>query len=69
MMQIVDTTLSRLRYSTHARTLAELALVRLARLEDLAELSQAIALLASGQTAAVTPAQEKKRASKSPGSG
>lgn len=34
-MQILDHTLGRMRYSTHGRTLAELALVRIAGLEDL----------------------------------
>ncbi len=40
IMQILDQTLSRLRYSTHGRTLAELALVRIAHLEDLDNLAR-----------------------------
>ena len=43
IMQIVDQTLSRLRYSTQSRTLAEMALVRIANLEDLDELADVIA--------------------------
>ena len=37
-MQILDQTLARMRYSTQARILAELALVRICNLEDLEEL-------------------------------
>jgi DNA polymerase-3 subunit gamma/tau len=44
-MQIIDHTLARLRYSTQGRTLAEMALVRIANLENLAELSDTIAQL------------------------
>ena len=39
IMQILDQTLSRMRYSTQGRILAELALVRICHLEDLDELS------------------------------
>jgi DNA polymerase-3 subunit gamma/tau len=48
MMQILDQTLSRMRYSTQARILAELALVRICRLEDLDELPVLIAELRGG---------------------
>ena len=48
IMQILDQTLSRMRYSTQGRILAELALVRICELEDLDELSAAIAQLRSG---------------------
>jgi len=44
-MQILDQTLSRLRYSTQGRILAELALVRICNLEDLSELSALIGQL------------------------
>ena len=37
IMQILDQTLSRMRYSTQGRILAELALVRIGQLEDLDE--------------------------------
>ena len=42
VMQILDQTLSRLRYSTQSRILTELALVRISNLEDLEELSALI---------------------------
>jgi DNA polymerase-3 subunit gamma/tau len=48
IMQILDQTLSRMRYSTQGRILAELALVRISQLEDLDELSEVIAQLESG---------------------
>jgi DNA polymerase III subunit gamma/tau len=48
IMQILDQTLSRMRYSTQGRILAELALVRICQLEDLDELSEVIAQLRSG---------------------
>jgi DNA polymerase-3 subunit gamma/tau len=47
-LQIIDQTLSRLRFSTQPRTLAELALVRLAKLEDLEELPRIIGQLRQG---------------------
>ena len=48
-MQILDQTLSRMKYSTQARILAELALVRICNLEDLEELSGLIVQLQTGQ--------------------
>jgi DNA polymerase III subunit gamma/tau len=48
IMQILDHTLSRLRYSTQGRTLAEMALVRIANLDNLDELSDLIAQLRGG---------------------
>jgi DNA polymerase-3 subunit gamma/tau len=45
MAQILDHTLARLRQSTHVRTLVELALVRLCKLEDLDLLPQLVARL------------------------
>ncbi len=48
VMQIIDHTLSRLRYSTQSRTLAEMAIVRIANLENLDELSNLIAELRPG---------------------
>ena len=47
VMQILDQTLSRMRYSTQGRILAELALVRISHLEDLDDLSEVIAQLQS----------------------
>src|SRR5262249_42288529 len=50
-MQIVDQTLARLRYSTGRRTLAELALVRLCKLEDLEQIGELLDALQSGTVA------------------
>ncbi len=47
-MQILDQTLSRMRFSTQGRILAELALVRICQLEELDELPALIAQLQSG---------------------
>ena len=49
VMQILDQTLSKLRYSTQGRILAELALVRICSLEDLQELTELIARLQGNQ--------------------
>ncbi|NLX98107.1 MAG: DNA polymerase III subunit gamma/tau [Rhodopirellula sp.] len=49
-MQLLDQTLSRMRYSTQGRILAELALVRICQLDDLAELSTLIAQLQGAST-------------------
>ena len=51
-MQILDQTLSRLRYSTQGRILTELALVRICQLEELEELPALIAELQAGIAAA-----------------
>jgi DNA polymerase-3 subunit gamma/tau len=50
-MQIIDQALARLRYSTQARIIAELAIVRICHLEDLAEIPELIAQLQSGAIA------------------
>ena len=47
-MQILDQTLARLRVSTQGRMLAELALVRICQLEELAELPALIAAIRTG---------------------
>jgi DNA polymerase-3 subunit gamma/tau len=72
--QILDQTLSRMRQSVHGRILLELALVRIAQLEDLEDLSQLLARLdelpgAGGPPAAHSgrrgaPAAKKKIASR-----
>ncbi len=62
---IIDQTLSRLRYSTHARVLAEMALVRACKLEDLDALPAAIAQLRSGATATM-PAVAQRAAAAPP---
>ncbi len=48
MTQVVDQTLSRMRYSTYGRTLAELAIVRLARMENLSSLSELLGQIRTG---------------------
>ena len=59
IMQILDHTLARLRYSTQARTLVEMALVQVARLENLDDLAQLVAELRGG----ASPAEHKGAAS------
>jgi DNA polymerase-3 subunit gamma/tau len=48
VMQILDQTLARLRYSTHGRILAEMALLRICRLENLESISNLIGQLRDG---------------------
>lgn len=48
VMQIIDHTLGRMRLSTHARTLAEVAIVRICSLENLEDLSTLVAAVRSG---------------------
>ncbi len=54
-MQIIESTLARMRYSTRGRTLAELALVRICGLGNLDELTDVIAQLKSGGTIEPSP--------------
>ena len=54
MAQILDHTLARLRQSTHVRTLVEMALVRLCKLEDLDRLPQLLARLEGPGSASET---------------
>ena len=54
IMQILDQTLARLRYSTHGRILAELALLRICRLENLESISDLIGQLRDGSTEALS---------------
>jgi DNA polymerase-3 subunit gamma/tau len=66
-MQIIDHTLARLRYSTQTRTLAELALVRIANLENLDQISDLIAQLrGDAPLAASAPAVRRAAAASSP---
>ena len=51
ILQILDQTLSRLKTLTYPRTLAELALVRICKLEDLDSLPQIISQLRDGSIA------------------
>jgi len=57
VMQILDQTLTRLRYSTQARILAELALVRIATMGDVVELANLVAQLQEAP-AAKTPTSQ-----------
>jgi DNA polymerase III subunit gamma/tau len=52
MMQVLDQTIARLRYSAHGRVLAELALVRICQLNDLDELAALIEQLKGGDAGA-----------------
>lgn len=56
-MQVLDHTAARMRVSVHERTLADMAIVRLANLEDLDDLAQSIADLKSGAPAAASPSR------------
>ena len=55
MLQIIDQALARMRMSGHAAVLAEMAIVRLAKLEDLDSLAQAIDRVAAAGGAAAAP--------------
>jgi DNA polymerase-3 subunit gamma/tau len=54
--QVLDQTAARLRMSTQVRTLAEMALVRICRLQNLDEVASLVAQLISGEPAAAPPA-------------
>ncbi|HEX4128918.1 MAG TPA: DNA polymerase III subunit gamma/tau [Pirellulales bacterium] len=54
-MQVIDSSLARMRYTTRGRTLAELALVRLARLGNLEELARVVEQLRTGAPTAAVP--------------
>lgn len=56
IMQVIDHTLARMRYSTQSRTLVEMALVRIANLENLDELSDLIQRLQTGELPELTGA-------------
>ncbi|MGE0606730.1 MAG: DNA polymerase III subunit gamma/tau [Pirellulales bacterium] len=55
VMQILDQTLNRLRFSTHRRTLAELAFIRIARLDDLESLATLAGQLREGGPVSLPP--------------
>ncbi|HUY33233.1 MAG TPA: DNA polymerase III subunit gamma/tau [Pirellulales bacterium] len=48
IMQILDQTIARLRYSSHGRILAELALVRICKMADLEQLAELVGQLRDG---------------------
>ncbi len=65
-MQILDQTLSRLRYSTQGRILAELAIVRICSLEDLNDLAALIEGLRGGSPGSSAPAPRPAAAPQPP---
>src|SRR5439155_8630372 len=65
MAQILDQTLVRLRQSTHSRTLVELALITLCKLEDLDALPTLLAELRGQGPASKSEAQAKAPAAES----
>ncbi len=64
-LQIIDHTLGRMRYSTQSRTLVEMALVRIANLENLDELSDLIQQLRSGEISSPSTTAPVRAASSS----
>ncbi len=66
MIQVLDHTAARMRGSLHTRTLAEMAVVRLANLDDLDSLAATVAELRSGEPAG-DRSSLKKNASAQPG--
>jgi DNA polymerase-3 subunit gamma/tau len=59
--QILDQAVTRMRQSVHARILLEVALIRVARLEDLDQLSAVIPRIAAGQADQPTSGTEGKK--------
>lgn len=66
IVQILDATAARMRVSTHTRTLAEMALVRICSLEDLDQLSELIAQLKAGGGDVQVAATVKKNVTANP---
>ena len=62
IVQILDQTAARMRISTHTRTLAEMAIVRICHLEDLDELPALVSQLRSGGAVAGEVSASKKTA-------
>ncbi|MCA9231369.1 MAG: DNA polymerase III subunit gamma/tau [Planctomycetales bacterium] len=65
IVQILDQTAARMRVSTHTRTLAEMAVIRICHLDDLDDLTTMIATLKEGSLGA-SPTGIKKNAGTSP---
>ncbi len=61
MIQVLDQTAARMRGSSHTRTLAEMAVVRLANLDDLDSLAAAIAELRGGEAMSMAPPAAVKK--------
>ncbi|WP_425395300.1 DNA polymerase III subunit gamma/tau [Aeoliella sp.] len=66
MIQVLDQTVSRMRGSLHTRTLAEMAVVRLAHLDDLDNLAAAVAELRATEPASAGATGVKKNVSPPP---
>ncbi|MCG8448440.1 MAG: DNA polymerase III subunit gamma/tau, partial [Pirellulales bacterium] len=66
IVQVLDQTAARMRVSTHTRTLAEMALVRICHLENLDELAALIAQVKDLPGEASPPATAKKNVTSSP---
>jgi DNA polymerase-3 subunit gamma/tau len=67
IVQVLDQAAARMRVSTHTRTLAEMAIVRICSLEDLDELASLIEQLREGTApAASTPAVKKNSLAREP---
>ncbi len=62
MLQIIDHSLSRMRTSGHAGVLAEMAVVRISRLEDLDNLAAAVERIAEAASQSPTPSPVRARA-------
>lgn len=58
IVQILDQAAARMRVSTHNRTIAEMALVRICHLEDLEELASLVAALKQGNLQATAPVKK-----------
>lgn len=63
--QVLDETLTRMRMSMHVRTLLEMAIVRISRLEDLQQVSELIARIQQGGTPQVASTTSGSAATKS----
>ena len=61
MLQIIDHSLARMRQSTHSTVLAEMAVVRLASLEDLDSLTEVIERVAAGASPPPAPAERPQK--------
>ncbi len=66
IVQILDQTAARMRVSTHTRTLAEMALVRLCQLENLDDLASLVAQVKSGAAATSQVSPVKKNVAPKP---
>lgn len=66
VVQVLDQTAARMRVSTHTRTLAEMALVRICHLEDLDQLAELIPQLKSGVAAPSASVAVKKNVTAKP---